>query len=125
MWVLFIASASWAQTYTSVPVDDPVYDFIDDMILKGVIRRDVMVRPWPRSKVLSILHSIQDRNVPISVTDREYLTFLVERLDKAVDKSLLEEGAVDVPSDIFPAEIGVGWRIKRALGFQTIFPSVI
>ncbi len=116
--VLFIAAASWAQTYTSVPVDDPVYDFIDDMILKGVIRRDVMVRPWPRSKVLSILHSIQDRNVPISVTDREYLTFLMDRLDKSVDKSLLEEGAVDVPSDIFPAKIGVGWENQTGIGIS-------
>ena len=117
-FALCIAAAAWAQTHTAVSVDDPVYDFIDDMILRGVIRRDVMARPWPRSKVLSTLESVRDRNIPLSVADREYLLFLIDRIDKSVEKGVLEEGAFDIPSDLFPAKIGTGWDNEIGVGIS-------
>ncbi len=115
---LTLITNAFSQTYTAVPVDDPVYEFIDTMIIQGVIPRDVMVRPWPRSKVLSTLEQIQKRSTTLSSVEKEYLAFLIDKTDHSIDKSLMEQGAVNINSDLFPARIGIGWDNEVRTAFS-------
>ena len=116
--VLIVAGSLMGQTYTSVPVDDPVYDFIDTMILRGIIRRDVMARPWPRSKVLSVLGNIQVQKNRLSEIESEYLDSLIDRIDLTIEKTFAESGAIDIPSELFPAQFGLRWKNDLNLGLS-------
>ena len=118
-FLIFLLTFSLAaQTYTSVDVDDPVYEFIDTMILKGIIRRDVMVKPWPRTKVLSLLNEVRQYPERLTGGEEEYLELLINRLDRSIPKRIREQGAVDIKSELFPAEFGVQWDTEAHLGIS-------
>ncbi|MDT8298854.1 MAG: hypothetical protein RQ801_11170 [Spirochaetaceae bacterium] len=116
--IIALSAGLAAQTYTAVDIDDPVYEFIDTMIIKGVVRRDVMAKPWPRTKVLSILEEISSHPTQLTVGEKEYLNLLVNRLDRSIPRRIREQGAVDVSSDFFPAEIGLQWDSEFRLGLS-------
>ena len=116
--VLLFAVPISAQTYLMVEIDDPVYDFIDTMILKGVIRRDVMVRPWPKSKVLSTLEEIGSRPNLMTAGEQDFLNILQNRLDPTIRKRIREQGAVNINSNLFPGRFGAQWDTELRLGLS-------
>ncbi len=53
---VLLPQLSWAQASRSVPVDDPVYHFIDKLIAHGLVKDAIIgQRPWSRMEVARLL----------------------------------------------------------------------
>jgi hypothetical protein len=76
--LIFLTAICLNSTGLHVPVNDPVYDFLDRMATRGIIRELLNdTRPLRRDKVAEYLVKLKDREEALSYTDRlvlkEYL----------------------------------------------------
>ncbi len=79
--LLFFYSSLNAQV-ENVSTDNPVYSFLKEMQVKGILKDyNDIVLPLSRKKVLDNLKEIDSKRERLSLTDREYLARLKQKLD--------------------------------------------
>ncbi len=86
--ILFSCNIIYAQI-ENVPADNPVYTFLKQMQVQGILNdySDVIL-PLSRKKVLEALQQVDKNKDKISLTDREYLESLKKKLDFFEEKNI-------------------------------------
>ena len=117
--IIFIFSAVnnyvFAQTNTSVPLSDSVYQILDNAELRGLCGPLPKVKPYPRKTILQILGQIESADSGrylLSGAERETIRLIKERLQKEETGLHLAKGFYRLQT-----ETENGTRITGEAGF--------
>ncbi|MBJ2355582.1 hypothetical protein JF818_03970, partial [Sphaerochaeta sp. S2] len=80
--LLFTLSAITAADQLSVPLDHRAYQVLENAQIRGLIDKQIAVKPYSANKVLSLLTEIAEEQEQLSKLEREELGQLLEQLTR-------------------------------------------
>jgi len=109
-----MSSALTAQSHLSIELEEPVYLLLEMAEIKGLISRLSQVRPYSRTKILSLLEEIDSKSHRLTIAERSVLESELEKYKPENRELTLEntfqKGKVffnNEPEDLFPMALGI------------------